>query len=60
MIQDEKGYWSVLSAMRAISTHDDKVKRLLQAVYKPVLPPPEFKERLLQRLLKGLPKKELK
>jgi len=30
---------------------EDKVKRLLQAVYKPESAPPGFKERLLKRLL---------
>jgi len=36
---------------------DDKVRRLLQAVYKPESAPPEFKERLLQRLLERAKRK---
>jgi len=32
----------------------EEMKRLLQAVYKPVAASPEFKERLLQRLTQGL------
>lgn len=32
---------------------DDKVKRLLQAVYKPESAPPGFKERLLRLLKRG-------
>ena len=33
---------------------EDNIRRLLQAVYKPVVPRPEFKERLLKRLQKLL------
>jgi hypothetical protein len=33
---------------------EDKLRRLLQAVYKPGSPPPEFKERLLKRLLERI------
>jgi len=35
-------------------------RRLLQAVYKPVVASPEFKERLLKRLLREVARRELR
>jgi len=33
---------------------EDNIRRLLQVVYKPAVPRPDFKERLLKRLLKEM------
>ena len=38
---------------------EGNIKRLLQAVYKPAVPCPEFKERLLKRLVKETEKGKL-
>ncbi|MBA7689051.1 hypothetical protein ES703_97545 [subsurface metagenome] len=35
-------------------SREDNIKRLLQAVYKPAVPCPEFKERLLKRVVKEI------
>ena len=42
--------------MRMVKASD--IRRLLQAVYKPVVPSPEFKERLLKHLLERAKDKE--
>ncbi len=38
---------------------EDNIRRLVQAVYKPAVPRPECKERLLKRLLKETEKGKL-
>ena len=38
---------------------EDNIRRLLQGVYKPTVPQPEFKERLLKRLVKETEKGKL-
>ena len=43
--------------MRMVKAND--IRRLLQRVYKPAVPRPEFKERLLKRLLKETEKGKL-
>jgi len=40
-------------------THEDEIRKLVKSVYKPVAMPPEFRKRLLERLMreaKGLGK----
>jgi len=33
-------------------THEDEIRKLVKSVYKPVAMPPEFKKRLLERLMR--------